>query len=178
MDAGEQVADIAIEVLGPVPTQAAPNGCMHDLDLIKQGEGLRKCMYKDTMGIPTVCYGYNLQSGSKSEVNAAGGDYDSLMKGGCTTQSVCDKLLSNQVKKAESAARNIYGSLSCKYAQDIAVDMTYNLGSGGMASFHQFIGLMKSGDYKGAAADGKGTAWCRQVGSRCSRDMGQLQNCC
>ena len=31
-----------------------------DIDLIKQGEGLRLCTYKDTMGIKTVCYGFNL----------------------------------------------------------------------------------------------------------------------
>ena len=42
--------------------QKSSNSCMNDVDLIKQGEGLRKCTYYDTMGIPTVCYGYNLKN--------------------------------------------------------------------------------------------------------------------
>lgn len=37
--------------------------CMSATELIKQGEGLRTKMYYDTMGIPTVCYGYNLKNG-------------------------------------------------------------------------------------------------------------------
>ena len=123
-----------------------PNGCMNDLDLIKQGEGLRKCMYHDTMGIPTVCYGYNLQNpGAMSEVASAGGNYDDLMAGGCTSQSVCNNLLNKYVKSSEASAKQIYGTLSCKYAQYVADDMTYNLGAGGMSSFHTFISLMKSG---------------------------------
>ena len=144
---------------------------MDDLSLIKQGEGLRLCEYKDTMGIPTVCYGYNLQSGDAQTVAKAGGNYDDLINGGCTTQSVCDNLLKVMVSGSESAEKQIYGSLSCNYAQAVAVDMTYNLGSGGMSSFHTFISLMQQGKYSDAAADGESTAWCGQVGSRCSRDM-------
>ena len=34
--------------------------CPTDLALIQQGEGFRSCKYLDTMGIPTICYGYNL----------------------------------------------------------------------------------------------------------------------
>lgn len=155
------------------------NSCMRDTDLIKQGEGYRACMYHDTMGIPTICYGYNLKNANaRSEVAAAGGNYDDMMKGGCTTQSVCNKLLQTYVSRSESYARSIFGSLSCSYAQAVAVDMTYNLGESGMRSFNTFDSLMRQGKYKEAAADGRHTAWCGQVGGRCSRDMGQLENCC
>ena len=36
------------------------HGWKTDVELIKQGEGLRLCTYKDTKGILTVCYGFNL----------------------------------------------------------------------------------------------------------------------
>ena len=124
------------------------NGCMTDTDLIKQGEGYRSCMYKDTMGIPTICYGYNLQNyNAKSEVASAGGDYNSMINGGCTTKSVCDKLLSTYVSRSEGYAQSIFGNLSCKYAQAVAVDMTYNLGKAGMEGFSTFNSLMKSGNW-------------------------------
>ena len=35
---------------------------MSTVDMIKQAEGYRSCMYKDSMGVPSVCYGYNLKN--------------------------------------------------------------------------------------------------------------------
>ena len=68
-----------------------------DTDLIKESEGFSSCTYKDTKGIKTVCYGFNLERGftAKKEVAAVSGDYTSLINGGCASQSVCDKLLDN-----------------------------------------------------------------------------------
>lgn len=154
--------------------------CYSALELIKMGEGYRSCTYLDTMGIPTVCYGYNLNNyGAAQAVANAGGDYNSLKNvGSCTTQSVCDNLLQMAVNSATSSAQSIYGTLSCSYAQAVATDMTYNLGASGMASFTTFISLMKSSNWQGAANDGYGTLWCQQVGSRCTRDMTQLTSCC
>lgn len=153
--------------------------CQKDTDLIKVSEGFRKCMYKDTKGIPTICWGYNLHNANaKSDVSKAGGNYNDMINGGCTTTAVCEKLLDQYVNIARSDAKSLFGSLKCNYAQYVAVDMTYNMGYSTMSQFHQFIGFMKSGDWKTAASDGRGTAWCRQVGSRCDRDMGQLTSCC
>ena len=48
---------------------ATTSAYQSDVALIKQGEGFRSCTYKDTMGIKTVCYGFNLQkSGASSTV--------------------------------------------------------------------------------------------------------------
>ena len=60
--------------------------CPSDKDLIIQAEGLRLCTYKDTVGIPTICYGFNLKvSEARAEVAAVGGNYDALLAGGCLT---------------------------------------------------------------------------------------------
>ena len=81
-------------------------GYMSDIDLIKDGEGYRQCTYKDTMGIKTVCYGFNLERGNaKSEVTNAGGDYNSLMSGGCANQNICGKLLNDEVYAARKYAQ-------------------------------------------------------------------------
>ena len=55
--------------------------------------------------------------------------------------------------------------------------MTYNLGKAGLASFNTFDSLVKQGQWAKAAADGRGTKWCSQTGSRCTRDMAQLEKC-
>ena len=59
----------------------APYGKSYtDVELIKEGEGYRACTYLDTVGIKTVCYGFNLERGdSKSRVQAAGGDCPPLV---------------------------------------------------------------------------------------------------
>ena len=58
------------------------------------------------------------------------------------------------------------------------IDMDYNLGDAGFASFGGFIGYINSKAWSQAAADGRGTAWCGQVGSRCSDDMGRVARGC
>ena len=82
------------------------------------------------------------------------------------------------VSVSRSDKNQLFGSLSCKAANDVAVDMTYNMGKSGMATFQKFIGSMKSGDYLNAAVEGENSLWCRQVKSRCSRDMSQLRQFC
>ena len=70
------------------------NGCYSDTDLVKMSEGFRACEYKDSVGIATICYGYNLQrSCAAADIKSVGGDLAALMKGGCLSQSQCDSLL-------------------------------------------------------------------------------------
>ena len=100
------------------------------------------------------------------------------MAGGCTTRSVCDKLFDMYISRYRAEAQDIYGNLSCKWAQAVATDMTYNLGPSGMREFVKFIGYMKAGDWTNAALEGPRSSWCGQVKSRCPRNMNQIKNCC
>ena len=137
-------------------------------------------MYKDTMGIKTICYGFNLQKGgASSQVAAVGGNYNSVMNGGCLSQPQCEKLLQTDLNTARSGERAIYGNkVSCQCAKDVLVDMTYNLGQAGLASFHTFNSLIESGQWTAAADDLRtGTRWCGQVGNRCTRNMAQIKKC-
>ena len=154
------------------------NGCYSDIDLVKMGEGFRACEYKDTMGIPTICYGYNLsRSQAKTDITSVGGDYNAVMNGGCLSESQCTTLLNKDMSSARSGKASVFGNLSCACANAVAVDMTYNLGTSGIRSFNTFDSMMKQGHYKDASDDGKHTAWCGQVKSRCDRDMNQLLQC-
>ena len=153
--------------------------CPSAIDMIKQGEGFRSCMYHDTMGIPTICYGYNLRnSNARSAISAVGGNFDDVMNGKqCLSQSQCTSLLQQEVNVAKSGASSVFGNLGCTCAQNVAIDMTYNLGRAGVAGFNTFISLMKSHQWTQAANDLAGTAYCRQVGSRCTRNQGYIKQC-
>ena len=147
-------------------------GYMSDTDLIKDGEGYRQCTYKDTMGIKTVCYGFNLERGNaRGEVSAAGGDYNALMSGGCANQNICNKLLDVEVRSARSAAKRQFGSVGCAAAQAVTVDLMYNLGPGTLGQFKRFTANLKAKNWNGAAAELKNSSYCGQTGRRCTRNM-------
>lgn len=64
-----------------------PNG-QSDVDLIKEGEGFRSCMYYDTMAVPTICYGQNLNNDyAKPAIESVGGSYEDVMAGGCLSET-------------------------------------------------------------------------------------------
>ena len=129
-------------------------------------------MYKDSVGIKTICYGFNLERGSsaKNMVQKVGGNYNDLINGGCLSESKCSKLLDMDMASARSCKNSVFGKLKCSCADAVAVDMTYNLGCSGIKGFPNFIKQMKAGDWKGAAANVKSTTYCRQVGRRCTRN--------
>mmetsp|Transcript_31399 Transcript_31399/g.50988 ORF Transcript_31399/g.50988 Transcript_31399/m.50988 type:complete len:109 (-) Transcript_31399:284-610(-) len=60
----------------------------------------------------------------------------------------------------------------------VLVDMTYNLGQAGVASFTTFKSYIENGQYSEAASDLKSTLWCSQVGNRCTRDTGIIAKGC
>ena len=158
---------------------AYASSCESDTQLIKEAEGYRSCMYKDSVGVKTVCYGFNLETGSaQSEVEAVGGDYNDVINGGCLTQSQCNSLLDKEVDKARDGKKSIYGAhVGCSCADDVLVDMDYNLGTSGLATFTTFQSYIEAKNWDAAADDLYGTAWCGQVGNRCSRDAEQIRAC-
>lgn len=79
-------------------------------------------------------------------------------------------------QQAEGAVPG-FGGL-CSNVQNVMTDMAYNLGGSGLSSFHTFLGRVNQHDWKGAASDLRGTLWCRQVGSRCTRNSNIIEQGC
>ena len=132
---------ISLFFIGLVSTQTPDaNGCYTDMQLVEMSEGFQACMYTDTTGNPTICYGYNLNNGNAAnDLANVGADYTTVMNGGCLSDSQCTSLLQEYVTIAENAVTNIYGSsVSCYCAQYVLDDMSYNMGSAGLATFTTF----------------------------------------
>ena len=165
-----------------VVEQAVESASCDARSLISNHEGKRLCVYKDTRGIPTIGIGYNLQNpGARAAIAAVGADYDSILSGAsCLTDNQVMELFEPSYNSAVSGAQRAvssFGSLCCNVAE-VMIDMDYSLGDAGFASFGGFIGYINSKAWSQAAADGRGTAWCGQVGSRCSDDMGRVARGC
>lgn len=122
--------------------------------------------------------GYNLDNGNaRSEIERVGGNWNSVINGGCLSQSQCWQLLETEVAVAASGEAQIYGS-QCSCITAVLTDMTYNLGEGGLSSFTTFNSYIREHNWAAAASDIKGTLWCRQVGNRCTRDAGIIAAGC
>lgn len=60
--------------------------------------------------------------------------------------------------------------------QDVILDMAFNMGLRTFTGFTTFLGLVKSGQFALAAADGLTARWARQVKGRAVRLMKQLES--
>ena len=68
------------------------------------------------------------------------------MAGGCLTEEQCTTLMQQDVERARQGKEDIYGSgsVGCACADNVLVDMTYNLGEGGLADFTTFNSLIEA----------------------------------
>jgi len=157
---------------------AVAYACDDAMTLIEEAEGLELCEYVDTTGHPTICYGFNLDdSDAQQQIEAVGGDYASVMAGGCLTQTQCTELLQTAESAAAASENSIYGSI-CPCIDAVLTDMVYNLGAAGIQSFTTFNSYIQAQNWASAASDLKGTLWCSQVGNRCTRDCGIIAAGC
>jgi len=50
--------------------------------MIAESEGNKPCMYKDTLGHPTIGIGFNLdRSDAREKITSVGADYDNVKSG-------------------------------------------------------------------------------------------------
>ena len=118
---------------------------------LQTDEGLRLSPYVDTEGVWTVGYGHNLTARPIS-------------------LAVAEMLLKDDVDAVlgSLAALPWFAGLS-DVRQRVIANMTFNLGVGGLHSFHDMVAAIGRQDY-GAAADAMlASRWANQVGARAPR---------
>ena len=158
--------------------QTGEAGTCNSYDREKVNEGYRPCVYKDSLGIPTIGVGFNLQkSGARQEIENVGANYDAVLNGSqCLDDSQIQQLFNNDMETAVSCASTWLGSSWSSLGSDpqsAVADMAFNMGCG---SLHGFVTLhacltKSPPDYDGAVQSMRNSRWCGQVGIRCSRDV-------
>lgn len=95
-------------------------------------EGFRSHAYRDTKGLETIGYGFNVQAGISKYAAAA--------------------LLKAQVEEAHAALLKLpwYASLD-PVRQSVCLDIDINEGEGGLLKFPLMIAALTRGDWEGAA---------------------------
>mmetsp|Transcript_7172 Transcript_7172/g.8082 ORF Transcript_7172/g.8082 Transcript_7172/m.8082 type:complete len:188 (-) Transcript_7172:55-618(-) len=150
-------------------------------EFVSWAEGKEYCVYKDTLDIPTIGIGFNLQrSDAKGLIEDAGANFDKILAGTqCLTDSQITKIFTYDLTWAESGAKSCISSYSThsKCIQEVLIDMTFNMGKGSLCKWPKFQSQLASHDYNSAAANMKVTKWCGQVGRRCTRNVDLVQTC-
>ncbi|MBF0622816.1 MAG: glycoside hydrolase family protein [Magnetococcales bacterium] len=115
-------------------------------------EGMRTEPYHCTAGKLTIGVGRNLDDVGISEDEAM-------------------VLLANDIAKAEAEVSDrisAYAGLD-EVRKRVLVDMSFNMGIGGLLKFKNMLAALEAGDYAETARQMLDSRWARQVGSRSER---------
>ena len=119
------------------------------IEEIKKDEGFRGMPYEDTLGIPTIGYGTKLPL----EVEEA------------------EMLLKHRLnkKKNEIATKEPFFLKLPLQAQEVILNMSYQLGVNGVLKFKKMWAALKEGDYKKASDEMLDSKWAKQTPNRAKR---------
>lgn len=111
--------------------------------------------YKDSLGYPTIGYGHLILSGE---------DFKQGL-----TESQANALLDKDMAAKVADAKSIYEQYGMKGGielQKVLTQMVFQMGKTKVLQFKNTLSCMARGDYKGAAAGMRNSAWYRQTTSR------------
>lgn len=115
---------------------------------IKKHEGFRSRMYLDTVGVPTIGYGFNLKTIE-------------------LPKPVAELWLAYEIEKHEEELErfDFYHDLD-RVRKDVLLDMHYNLGDSRFRGFQKMIQALENHNYNEAAKEMLDSKWANQVGRR------------
>jgi lysozyme len=141
-------------------------------DLIVRHEGLSLVKYQDTMGHWTIGVGHLLEGNPLP-------DYLYEPDGSiseATAMEVFDDDLQAVVTGLEVALP--WSSSLDPVRLAVLTDMGFQMGVAGLCTFHQFLSLMKDGQYAAAAQDLQGTLLAKQTPQRVAENAQLLISGC
>lgn len=123
-------------------------------NLIIDAEGLIRGNYTDSQGIPHCWYGFNANYHPCHTIHS---------------QKQALHYLDSLIDSYKLMAQGYYNS-SNKAVMAVLTDFFYNIGYKGN-SFVKMRERLNMGDFKGAAHEMKQSKWCKQVATRCTRNV-------
>ena len=126
------------------------------LESIKHHEGFVEHVYDDSLGIPTIGYGFAIK--------------DLILQ-----EDLCDEIL---LRKLRILGRSVMGKFQffdslpsdCK---DVLMEMCYQLGVTGVSKFKKALRAMEDGDWEKAADEMLDSKWAKQTPNR-AKEMSDI----
>ena len=119
---------------------------------IIKNEGYVGIVYKDSLGIDTIGYGFAIKD---LELD----------------RDICDLILDRKLKELEDRVKNKFGwyPFMPKAIQDVVMEMCYQLGVTGFSKFVKTITYLKDKDFKNASIEMLDSKWAKQTPNRAKK---------
>ena len=119
---------------------------------VKLSEGFRDRVYKDTLDIDTIGYGFAIK--------------DLVLD-----EDICDMILERKLKSLIERVHKKFPFVEDlpEEAQEVVYEMCYQLGLGGFSKFKKTIAFLRLGNYKECALEMLDSKWSRQTPNRAQR---------
>ncbi len=134
-------------------------------EMIIRHEGKRNHKYYDSLGVPTIGVGFNLQRSDATEILKSLGaipPYDFI------DDKIVYALLDISINEALGNVRLLFNDFDKhpKQVRLVLADMMFNLGPSRFSNFKKMIKAVNSRDYNSAANEMVDSKWYSQVGNR------------
>jgi GH24 family phage-related lysozyme (muramidase) len=122
---------------------------------IKQHEGFRRTVYSDSLGFATIGYGHLVLP------------TDNFVEGVEYTKEELDKVFDVDFEKAVNGAKELISNDSLlPQAEEVIIEMCFQLGKTGVSKFKNMWAYLDDGDYVAAGDEMLDSNWYQQTPSR------------
>ena len=145
------------------------------LVMLKNEEGVRDKPYRDHLGYLTIGVGHLIDPRKGGSLPKwAQDELDDL---GRLTPSTIDKILEDDIlEKVEQIKTHIPWAVALDPVRfAVLLDMTFQMGIGGVLGFKNTLRHIQNGDYEQAATNMKASLWYRQTPNRAERRIKEMR---
>jgi|TARA_X000000368_G_C23044962_1_gene718735 lysozyme len=131
-------------------------------DTLKIDEGVKYEIYNDHLGYPTFGIGHLVVESDEEHGKPVGTPI---------TEDRVNTVFDKDVAVMVDEAKKIFPNLDTlpEEAQQVIVNMTFNMGRPRLSQFKKFIAGVNAGDWNKAAVEMMDSRWAKQVGARAER---------
>jgi len=135
---------------------------------LKIDEGVKYEVYKDHLGYPTFGIGHLV---------VAGDDEYGAAVGTPVSEERVNAVFESDVAKFVSESKKVFPNLDelPEEAQQVIVNMCFNMGAPRLSKFKKFIAAVNDGNWSTAAVEMMDSRWATQVGARAERLRDRVQ---
>ena len=131
-------------------------------DTLKIDEGVKYEIYNDHLGYPTFGIGHLVVESDEEHGKPVGTPVSEDR-----VNSVFEKDVAIMIDEAKKIFPNL--DKLPEEAQQVIVNMTFNMGRPRLSQFKKFIAGVNAGDWNKAAVEMMDSRWAKQVGARAER---------
>ena len=137
-------------------------------DTLKIDEGVKYEIYNDHLGYPTFGIGHLVVESDEEHSKPVGTP---------VTEDRVNSVFEKDVAIMIDEAKKIFPNLDelPEEAQQVIVNMTFNMGRPRLSQFKKFIAGVNAGDWNKAAVEMMDSRWAKQVGARAERLRDRIQ---